>query len=399
MIENLLTTHLSLLDLSEGLSLYIHIPFCQQRCYYCDFFTVQGWPRLSQDHIIQTIIDQTHHSLSVLAPFTLKTVYIGGGTPSLLSIDQLTALLLPLQAYHPTEITIEANPESLSAEWLDTFWHYGGTRLSLGVQSFDLQSLAKVGRIVQSQSLTNSLSWLKPHAHAVNIDLIAGLPRYNHQQMQYDLERIFDFDPGHISFYCLTIEDGTTLARRPQLVSHEDQRKDWWLAGRDILLQQGYEHYEISNYCKNGQYSLYNTRVWHMSNYLGIGPGAMSTLRLKNQHALRIAGVKDLKLWRDTPTSSQLYTHQIVSPSDFLFEHFMMGWRTQFGVDLTRLAHYFGQASIDHLQPFFDQYANIWQWVDHSIVLAPDERLFLDQHLVKLLQYIEKRPMPTTTVS
>ena len=383
-----LINYIPQLDLSCGLSVYIHIPFCRHKCYFCDFFSVQGWSEYQRNRIIDQILEHVHRYLQHLNISKIETFYLGGGTPSLLTTKQLQHFLDIAAQFHAHEITAEANPESLEREWTQTLFSYPQARLSLGLQSFITDELKKLGRIISSQELENSLQFLSDFHQRINLDFLAGIRSQDENVLMYELRRLVDFQPAHISFYMLTLEEGTPLFHRPHLVPPEETRSELWLLGKDFLHRYGYIDYEISNftqYCP----SRHNQRYWQLHPYVGFGPGAVSNLPLNNGQALRLQGIHKLSAWGDLDNQQNLYAAEVISSEDFLFEHFMMGLRTRRGVDTEVLHHRFGEKAkailqeAEQLTPI--KRNGIYRYLDDNA------RLRLNRHLIQIMEILDKQ--------
>lgn len=378
-------------DLTAGLSIYVHIPFCTHKCYFCDFFSVQGWSQNQRDQIIQNIYVQLKQVLEFWGLKTIQTFYLGGGTPSLLSPKQLANFLEIAEQYQAQEITVEANPESLTPEWISTLFTFQGARLSLGVQSFLIEDLRSLGRIVSLQELEQNLAWLAPHHEFINLDLLAGLKNHTWQNLEKELTILTDFDPGHISFYMLTVEEGTPLIKRQHLIAPEEERTELWLAGRALLHSKGYMDYEISNFTQKHP-SLHNMRYWDLEPYLGIGPGAVSNLPLKDGSAQRLYGTRKLHLWGGESNNTlerDLYTGEIICKKEFLFEHFMMGLRTRKGVNLNTLQRRFSKLATDLIKKIREETQIPLVIQNGKLQLDNDERIKLNRHLLNIMNIQE----------
>jgi oxygen-independent coproporphyrinogen-3 oxidase len=262
--------------------LYIHVPFCQTKCPYCDFFSVTS-PELISAYL---------EALEKEAPFygdlfpAFDTLYLGGGTPSLLDgrqLDALMACLRRLFTFAPdTEVTIEANPDDLTPEKLALYKDLGVNRLSLGVQSFDDYELAFLGRRHTARQAEQALEWVRAAGYTnLGVDLIYGLPGQSAADWRQNLERVLQFSPEHLSCYQLTLEAGTPLGARQaqgliKPLAEEAQRRLFLLTSR-LLEENGYLHYEISNFARGAAfYSQHNRKYWQHTPYLGLGPGAHS---------------------------------------------------------------------------------------------------------------------------
>jgi oxygen-independent coproporphyrinogen-3 oxidase len=262
--------------------LYIHVPFCRGKCRYCDFASgtdlalVPEW---------LAALDREAQFYRDFAP-RFDTLYLGGGTPSLLTPDELAGLLHRLMgqfAFAPdTEITLEANPDDLTLPVLKAYRDLGINRLSLGVQSFDDRELAFLGRRHDAAQAAKALGWAQQAGFAnLGVDLIYGLPGQSLGQWQGNLKTAVSFAPEHLSCYQLTLENGTPLARRqaegqfPALP--EEQAREFFLMTSTFLEAQGYHHYEISNFARGADYrSRHNSKYWNHTPYLGLGPAAHS---------------------------------------------------------------------------------------------------------------------------
>lgn len=291
---------------TNGLSLYIHIPFCQTKCPYCDFNTYQGLESLMHPYLTALAAELTVWG-RVLGRPPVNTIFFGGGTPSYLPPaaigDILAAVQAAFQLQPAAEISLEANPGDLTAERAQLLRQQGVNRLSIGIQSLDNGLLALLGRrhnaaqaiaavhTAQDAGLTN-----------INLDLMYGLPQQSAAQWQDTLRQLTALYPAHISLYCLTLEAGTPLRRwveQGQLPQPDpDLAADQYHYARELLAAQGYQHYEISNWCRPGQACRHNLAYWQNLPYLGVGPGAHSSMggwRFWNQDSPRgyIAAVRE----------------------------------------------------------------------------------------------------------
>ncbi|WP_162150572.1 radical SAM family heme chaperone HemW [Acholeplasma equifetale] len=257
--------------------LYVHIPFCQYICHYCDF--VKRVPK-SQDMIDEYLIRLRDEINSYSNHFdSIETIYIGGGTPSMLTIDQLTFLFDSLRRINPIEYTIEVNPESYTHEKGLLFKKYGINRISMGVQSFDDNVLAYLNRGHKTETVELIVKDLQsigiPY---ISIDLIFAIPGQTLDHIKKDLDEFLKLGITHLSYYSLILEDKTYFYHqylkgkfKPIEEDLEAQMYEYII---DRLEKNGYEHYEISNFAKNNHYSLHNTIYWSLGEYIGVGMGA-----------------------------------------------------------------------------------------------------------------------------
>ncbi|HHT9118057.1 MAG TPA: radical SAM family heme chaperone HemW [Candidatus Hypogeohydataceae bacterium YC38] len=262
-------------------ALYVHIPFCIQRCYYCDFNS-----SLYNQAVASRYLEALGRELEEVKAYPLKTVYIGGGTPTALKevqLKKLIALLTCTLNLGVEEYTIEANPGTLSPGKLAILKEGGVNRISLGAQSFRERGLRLLGRIHSPEDTLKAFSLLRKWGFDnISIDLIFGWPGQTIKEWEEDLLEAMTLDPEHISTYCLTVERGTALSRqirtgklpRPQ----EDLQLQMLKKAILLLTRQGYRHYEISNFAKRGKECRHNINYWKNRPYVGIGAGAFSYL-------------------------------------------------------------------------------------------------------------------------
>ncbi|MDI3520042.1 MAG: hypothetical protein PWQ17_659 [Anaerophaga sp.] len=265
--------------------IYIHIPFCKTRCYYCDFFksTKLIFREQYLEKLLEELIDRRHFLGN--RKNDLQTIYFGGGTPSLFSEKSIDDILNTISKYYrvddDAEITLEVNPDDLSPEYLEALRKTGINRLSIGVQSFYDVDLQKMGRRHDAMQSRRSLEWaFQSGFENVGVDLIYGLPWSDGPTFLSNLDVLNNYPVQHLSAYHLTIEPGTQfgkLKRQNRLTEPDDSESEnifWSL--HDKAAEMGFEHYEISNFCRNGLYSRHNTAYWDNVPYLGVGPAAHS---------------------------------------------------------------------------------------------------------------------------
>ena len=258
--------------------LYIHVPFCRCKCDWCAFASEEGARR--SEVWLERVLDQLAAPPDPEALWA--SVYIGGGTPSLLEPAQLQRLLATVRPrlVPGAETTLEANPESLTDDLLTVFGQGGGTRLSLGIQTFDETILARHGRPTRTKHLAAAHRLVGDWTGQLSLDLICGLEGQTASSQRRDLDEALDWNPGHLSWYSLTLEPGTPLALRVRVSSlpSEDEAALWWLEGRDQLERAGLAPYEVSNFARPGAESHHNGRYWALEPWWGVGPSAASFL-------------------------------------------------------------------------------------------------------------------------
>jgi len=261
------------------LSLYIHVPWCVRKCPYCDFNSHKSPDELPEDAYIDALIRDLEQELPSVWGRTIQTIFIGGGTPSLFSAEAYERLFSSIRALLPlsphVEITLEANPGTFEAQRFSDYLDIGINRLSIGVQSFNDQSLSALGRIHDSSQAIKAIET----AHKVgfenfNLDLMFGLPHQTEKSARNDVATAIALEPSHISYYQLTLEPNTLFYQQPPTLPDEDPIIDWQIANQQRLDNAGYQQYEVSAYAKNKQQCQHNLNYWQFGDYLGIGAGA-----------------------------------------------------------------------------------------------------------------------------
>lgn len=264
------------------LALYIHIPWCVRKCPYCDFNSHELKDNLAESQYIDALIADLEQAMPSIWGRKLRSIFIGGGTPSLFSaaaIDRLLAhvrMLVPLE--YDAEITLEANPGTVDAEHFSGYRDAGVNRLSLGIQSFNPEHLQALGRVHdRKQAIQAAELALKTFAR-VNLDVMYALPQQTLQQALQDAQLACDLKPEHLSFYHLTLEPNTAFHRNPPSLPDDDLSASMQEEIEALLKQHGYQHYETSAFAQPGKLCRHNINYWTFGDYLGIGAGAHSKL-------------------------------------------------------------------------------------------------------------------------
>lgn len=332
----------------KSTSAYIHIPFCEHICYYCDFNKVflEGQP---VDEYIQSLLTEIRLTLEKHPTKVSETIYIGGGTPTSLTAKQLDVLLTGIHRYLPThttkEFTVEANPGDLTAEKLDVFKAHGVNRLSMGVQTFDDRLLKKIGRKHSVQDVYDTIKLLeKKQFDNVSIDLIYALPGQTLESFRDTLTKALAFDLPHYSMYSLILENKTMFMNwvrqgRLELPTQEAETQMFEEA-IIAMAQSGHHQYEISNFAKKGKESMHNLVYWDNEHYYGFGAGASGYLdqkRYKNygpiQHYMK--PLKEQRL--------PIFETEEISRANQIEEEMFLGLRKIEGVSLRRFEEKFNQ--------------------------------------------------------
>jgi len=271
------------------LSLYVHFPWCARKCPYCDFNShaqSERGPEAAQlrSRYLQALREDLESALPTVWGRTVHSVFFGGGTPSLMTGEQVDSLLCNIRALLPLapdcEITLEANPGTMEAQRFRDFRQAGVNRLSLGIQSFDDGKLARLGRIHDARQAVRAAEQAKREFERFNLDLMWALPDQSVQQAEDDLRRALDIAPPHLSLYQLTIEPNTVFAKFPPALPDEDLAFEMQQRLQHLAGLSGYRHYEVSAYAQPGHTCVHNLNYWTFGDYLGIGAGAHTKLTL-----------------------------------------------------------------------------------------------------------------------
>ncbi len=342
------------------LALYVHIPWCERKCPYCDFNShPRPYPHNShlpeKDYIAALLADLDNH-LPQIWGRTLSTIFIGGGTPSLFSEAGIESLLSQIRQRLPfndlTEVTLEANPGTLEQNKLPGFRRAGVNRLSLGIQSFNDRALQRLGRIHDATQARRAIEAADSAGFdSFNIDLMFGLPEQTHDETLSDLHTALAFNPPHLSLYQLTLESNTAFARQPPRLPDADQVAGMQSALHDCLDQAGLQQYEVSAFARgaepdNGtQVCRHNVNYWQFGDYVGIGAGAHSKISLPDR-ITRLRNIKDpvryLQAARSKSPQTLRTEKRQLSSTEAVFEFMLNTMRLRDGVPLALFAAHTG---------------------------------------------------------
>ncbi|QQN33204.1 radical SAM family heme chaperone HemW [Rahnella aceris] len=311
------------------LSLYIHIPWCVQKCPYCDFNSHALKGEVPHDDYVAHLLADLDADLHLVGGRSVGTIFIGGGTPSLLSSEAMLNLLdgvrarLPLDAN--AEITMEANPGTVEADRFSGYQRAGVNRISIGVQSFDAQKLERLGRIHGPDEATRAAHLATGlNLRSFNLDLMHGLPDQTLEEALDDLRQAIALNPPHLSWYQLTIEPNTMYASRPPTLPDDDALWDIFEQGDQLLTAAGYQQYETSAYAKPGYQCQHNLNYWRFGDYLGIGCGAHGKLTQPDGQILRTVKTKHPRGYMQGRYMDKQHP---VETEDLPFEFFMNRFR------------------------------------------------------------------------
>lgn len=349
------------LTVRPGLSagIYVHIPYCARRCLYCDFYT-EGVIRADWPAYISALLSELRQRLDapegdILRDADRYTLYIGGGTPSLIPLAGFRRLadgITGMMGRKPSEFTIEVNPDDVTREKAEAWRAAGVGRVSMGVQSLIDSELKFIGRRHDAATAIQAYGILRPLFDNISLDLMFGLPGQTMESLRQTLDGFMQMRPEHVSAYSLMYEERTALTRLRDSgkiqETDETLSVDMFRTICDTLEQHGYGHYEISNWALPGRESQHNSAYWHGVPYLGLGAGAHSY----DGHRLRRSNLPDARLYVSSlsgPSLSSHYTTEHLDSEALREEMIMTRLRTRHGLGLAEFAERFGQSAHDSL--------------------------------------------------
>ena len=305
--------------------LYVHVPFCRSICYYCDFCH-----RVYDKKLAEKWLERLQKEVKEELQDRFETIYIGGGTPTSLSCDELKTLLEMLKPYseEAVEYTIEANPESLEEDKIVLMKEYGINRISLGVQSTDSALLRSLNRKHDFSLIQEKIKLLKDHGLSnISIDLMYSLPGQTMEILDQTLADILSLDVPHVSLYSLTIEENSVFGKKGVKPLDEDIEADMYERIETVLTANGYKHYEISNYAREGFYSRHNMAYWNYDDFIGVSLAAASKV---GDH--RYTNTRSFEKYF---SSDEIHDEDLhLTKEEMMFENVMMSLRTADGLDL-----------------------------------------------------------------
>src|SRR5690554_1020605 len=321
--------------------IYIHIPFCKQKCTYCDFHFSTTF-NAYRSKMIQALIKEIETRIGYLNHESIATIYFGGGTPSLLTHDELKSIIDAVYKNYKVlpeiEFTLEANPDDINEEQLLAWKAIGVNRLSIGLQSFLQEDLDWMNRAHTAEESTSAVLLAKEHGFSLTVDLIYGLPNRTLADWESNIDKLVELAPDHISAYCLTVEKRTALYQLIQKgalpIVEEDDQSDQFEVLVNKLKEAGYQQYEVSNFAKDEAYSKHNSNYWKGVKYIGVGPSAHSY----DGESRRWNVSNNQTYIKSVLTGGIYHEEEILTPKDRFNELLLTGLRTKWGVDLETLS-------------------------------------------------------------
>ncbi|MFT6106039.1 MAG: oxygen-independent coproporphyrinogen-3 oxidase [Rickettsiales bacterium] len=367
---------------SKPLSLYIHYPFCKSKCPYCDFNSHVS-DKIDQDGFLRGYLNELRHFAPSLQNRNIKTIFFGGGTPSLMPTYFVEKILEEVSKIwnidENCEITLEANPTSFEAEKFKDFKSSGINRLSIGIQSLNDTDLKFLGREHSASEAIKTIQTASQIFENYSFDLIYGRPNQNLESWEKELKRAIDLSANHLSLYQLTIEKGTPFYRqylnKEFILPDEDLAADLYQMTNEITARNGLELYEISNYAKSGWQSRHNLAYWKSEDYLGIGAGAHSRVYFDGEKARRelmMFHQPDSWLKKSLENGAAIQTNQTIDPDELLEEVVLMGLRLKEGIRNSVFQKHFGK----NIDDIFD--------VEKLNDLIKNEMIFIDSDVIKI---------------
>ncbi|XZL14006.1 radical SAM family heme chaperone HemW [Clostridium perfringens] len=370
----------------DKISLYIHIPFCAQKCLYCDF------PSFARkDHLRKAYIEALNKEIISLREkhnnLEINTIFIGGGTPSVLEADELECLLkevAKLNMAKDIEYSMECNPGNLTEEKLEVMKKYGVNRISMGLQAKQDNLLKGLGRIHNYKTFKeNFLLAKKVGFNNINVDLMFGLPNQRLNEWEETLREIISLEPAHISAYSLIIEEGTAFYNlyendKLKLPTEEEERKMYHLT-KKILEENGFNQYEISNYAKEGKECRHNLAYWNMDNWIGVGSAAASYINGK-----RIKNISSVEKYINSINEKREAVEEIInnSKNDNMEEFMFMGLRKINGIDENEFKNRFSMNINDVYGEILNKY------IDEGLLIRESGRIFLSEKGIEISNII-----------
>ncbi|HOV54710.1 MAG TPA: radical SAM family heme chaperone HemW [Bacteroidales bacterium] len=383
-INSILSNH----NYSLAEHLYIHVPFCRYRCPYCSFYSTLYLNDDTKNQFVSASINEIKFKDFLLSK-NLKTIYLGGGTPSMLSITDIAKIFNEINRNHQiddnAEITIEANPEDITKELVIGWQKIGINRVSLGVQNINEKHLQFLGRKHTKKQIINAIETLKnADFKNISLDFIIGLPEENIEDLKNNFQIILDYKIPHFSSYLLTIEEKTRLSnivhKHPEILQDDDTTikniSQWYLWAKN----NGYQHYEVSNFAISPFQSKHNSSYWTQKNYIGIGPSAHSYI-----HPYRLWNTFSLRNYNNVKNDKLDFQYEILNEKNIFNEYIMTRLRLKEGVDLADLTLRFNKKIAQY---FIDQANKIPKEfiikTDDKIYLTEEGWLIMDRILIDL---------------
>lgn len=358
------------------LAIYIHWPFCASKCPYCAF---NSYVTAVPDGFVDTYLKKLDIYRCILKNRIVKSIYFGGGTPSLMNPNDIERILSKItsiyQLDNDVEITLEANPGSTSKNKFETYRKIGINRISLGIQSLNDANLKFLGRIHSVKDAEAAIHNVQTIFENYSLDFIYGIPEQNISNWEVELIQIGQIQAPHLSMYQLTIEEDTPFAQQGYLID-SDASYPFYLATREILQDYSYEHYEVSNFAKSGYRSRHNMSYWDYEDFIGIGPGASGRITV-NQEKHEVLEPREISIWQK---ETKLHMTKLTK-DEIEEEALIMGLRTKHGVEIRKIERLYTN-NLNRINQLKDD--QLLQEKDGYLIATEDGLLKLDSLLSEI---------------
>ena len=367
--------------------IYIHIPFCRQKCCYCDFYSIIKNKLQAEDYkkFVESLIREIEEKSEYLNGEEIETIYFGGGTPSLLEGEEINKILYNIYKYYNVaeynEISFEANPDDLNGKYIDTLIQCGINRISIGIQSFDNKILKFLNRRHDAKQAEESVLLCKEKGlNNISADIIFGIPKMTLKQWKQTVERVFELHIPHISAYMLTYEHGTDLKAylNKGIIKEIDEEEfvDQYCLLMKITEEHYFYHYEISNFALPGFCSTHNSNYWKQEKYIGIGPSAHSFNGNERQWNVSDVG----KYINSISIGSKYFEKELLDRRTKFNEYIITSLRTVWGINMQKIIDDFGKEYLTYLHYRTKEFFNLklMERIDNKYVLTTRGKLISD---------------------
>ncbi|WP_083257132.1 radical SAM family heme chaperone HemW [Arcticibacter eurypsychrophilus] len=376
--------------------IYFHIPFCKQACHYCDFHFSTS--KKYKDEIINSMLKELELQKEYLGRQTIETIYFGGGTPSILTAQEIQAFIDRVIHLHPVasgaEISMETNPDDLTPQQVKELKTTDINRFSIGIQSFFEEDLKWMNRAHNAKEADSAVKRVQDAGFEnITLDLIYGYPLLTDQKWKANLDKTHELNVPHISAYSMTVESKTALAhfikkgKQPEM--NDNQSAEQFLFLIEQLKEWGYEHYETSNFAKPNQYSRHNTNYWRGVSYLGIGPSAHSF----NGEARKWNIANNAKYLESLLLDKIPAEMEILTQNNRVNEYIMTSLRTMWGMDLSKIDRDFGSGYSTEIEKSAEEFLDKG-WIikkDPNTLVLTDAGMLFSDHIASELFIDEER--------
>ncbi len=373
----------------KKLGIYVHIPFCRQKCSYCDFYSV-NWNDESENKYVAAVLNEIKGYKDRLnGQYVADSVFFGGGTPTIIKPESLYKIMEVLrdliEVNKNSEISMEANPNTLTFEKLREYREIGINRLSIGVQSLNDDILKKIGRVHDSRQAIESIDRAKSAGFSnINTDVMFNIPGQEVSDIEDTISRLIERNIEHISFYSLKLEKGTpmyALEKNNKIVMpDEEYEREMYYAGRSLMERNNFLQYEISNFSKNGFECRHNLKYWSQDEYIGLGPSAHSFM-----DGVRYSNPADLKMY--CVSGFNRIVHERMNYEDLMFEYIMLRLRLSEGVDIHEFNSRF---STDFIKIYQEQISHLGK---NNLIELSDGHIKLTEKGMDISNYVFEKFM------